>query len=122
MPHFALELDDRAVAIATEGRVLSSAPSAVFDGTSGTTVGANAWRELRIRPRAISTRHLSAVLALTNAPGAAIPPDGTMPDGAQENCLKFLLSADPKLEADKGKIKLADTWTNEFAAKAKKAS
>ena len=62
MPHFALELDDRAVAIATDGRVLSSAPSAVFDGTAGTTVGANAWRELRVRPRAISTRHLSAVL------------------------------------------------------------
>jgi hypothetical protein len=63
MRHFALEVDDRAVAIATEGRVLSSAPSAVFDGTTGTTVGANAWRELRVRPRAISTRHLSAVLA-----------------------------------------------------------
>lgn len=63
MRHFALELDDRAVAIATEGRVLSSASSAVFDGTAGTTVGANAWPELRVRPRAISTRHLSAVLA-----------------------------------------------------------
>jgi NitT/TauT family transport system substrate-binding protein len=49
-----------------------------------------------------------------------ISPDGLMPDGAQENCLKFLLSADPKLEADKAKIKLADTWTNEFAAKATK--
>ena len=63
MRHFALELDDRAVAIATDGRVLSSAPSAVFDGTSGTIIGANAWGELRVRPRAISTRHLSAVLA-----------------------------------------------------------
>jgi hypothetical protein len=46
MRHFALELDDRAVAIATDGQVLSSASSAVFDGTAG----------------AISTRHLSAVL------------------------------------------------------------
>ena len=51
MRHFALELDDRAVAIATDGRVLSSAPSAVFDGTAGTTVGANAWRELRSPPQ-----------------------------------------------------------------------
>ncbi len=49
-----------------------------------------------------------------------ISPDGMMPAGAQENCLKFLLSADPKLEADKAKIKLEDTWTNEFAAKATK--
>ena len=51
MPHFALELDDRAVAIAADGDVSSSAPSAVFDGTAGTTVGANAWRELRVRPQ-----------------------------------------------------------------------
>jgi NitT/TauT family transport system substrate-binding protein len=43
-----------------------------------------------------------------------------MPDGAQENCLKFLVGADPKLAADQAKIKLADTWTNEFAAKATK--
>jgi len=62
MQHLVLELDDRAVATATGGRVLSSAPAAVFDGTAGTTVGANAWRELRIHPRAISTRHLSSVL------------------------------------------------------------
>src|SRR3569833_1107569 len=62
MQHLVLELDDRAVATATGGRVLSSAPGAVFDGAAGTTVGANAWRELRIHPRAISTRHLSAVL------------------------------------------------------------
>jgi NitT/TauT family transport system substrate-binding protein len=51
-----------------------------------------------------------------------ISPDGTMPAGAQENCLKFLVDADPKLAADKAKIKLADTWTNEFAEKAKKRS
>lgn len=62
MRHFALELEDRAVAIATDGQVLSSAPSAVFDGTAGTTAGANAWRELRVRPRATSTRHLGVVL------------------------------------------------------------
>jgi hypothetical protein len=62
MQHLVLELDDRSVATATGGRVLSSAPGAVFDGTAGTTVGANAWRELRMHPRAISTRHLSVVL------------------------------------------------------------
>ena len=49
-----------------------------------------------------------------------ICPDGVMPDGAQENCLKFLMLADPKVEADKAKIKLEDTWTNEFAKKATK--
>ena len=49
-----------------------------------------------------------------------ISPDGLMPAGAQENCLKFLVEADPKLAADKDKIKLADSWTNEFAERAKK--
>jgi FHA domain len=60
--YLALELDDRAVSLAAEGRVLSSAPSAVFDGTSGGPMGVNAWGEVRLRPRAISTRHLGAVL------------------------------------------------------------
>ncbi|MBS0537430.1 MAG: ABC transporter substrate-binding protein [Proteobacteria bacterium] len=50
-----------------------------------------------------------------------ISPDGVMPAGAQENCLKFLVSADPKLAADQAKIKLADTWTNEFASRVKKS-
>ncbi len=49
-----------------------------------------------------------------------ISPDGLMPDGAQENCMKFLVGADPKFAADKDKIKIADTWTNEFAQRAKK--
>jgi len=62
MSHVALELDDRAVALAAGGRLLSSAPSAVFDGTGETTIGANAWQALRLRPRAISTRHLGALL------------------------------------------------------------
>lgn len=51
-----------------------------------------------------------------------ISPDGTMPSGAQDNCMKFLVTGDPKLAADKDKIKLADTWTNEFAERAKKHS
>jgi NitT/TauT family transport system substrate-binding protein len=49
-----------------------------------------------------------------------ISPDGMMPPGAQENCLKFLADADPKIAADRAKIKLEDTWTNEFALRAKK--
>ncbi|HTR86837.1 MAG TPA: ABC transporter substrate-binding protein [Reyranella sp.] len=49
-----------------------------------------------------------------------VSPDGTMPAGAQETCFKFLVEGDPKFAADKGKIKIDDTWTNEFALKAKK--
>jgi hypothetical protein len=62
MRYFALELDDRAVSMARDGSVLTSAPSAVFDGSAGDLAGTNAWRQLRARPRAISTRHLGAVL------------------------------------------------------------
>ena len=62
MRYFALELDDRAFSIARDGCVLTSAPSAVFDGSAGDLAGTNAWRQLRARPRAISTRHLGAVL------------------------------------------------------------
>ncbi|MBS0517991.1 MAG: ABC transporter substrate-binding protein [Proteobacteria bacterium] len=51
-----------------------------------------------------------------------ISPDGLMPAGAMENCLKFLAGADPKIAADKDKIKLAETWNNEFAQRAKKHS
>lgn len=59
---FAIDLDDRAVSLARNGRVLSSAPSAVFDPS-----GADAWRELRLQPRSTSSRHLTAVLAQRNA-------------------------------------------------------
>lgn len=71
MGHFVLELDDRAVAVAAEGRVLAIAPSAVFDGTADGVAGVNAWRELRVRPRAISTRHLGAVLTQRGVSGRA---------------------------------------------------
>jgi len=43
-----------------------------------------------------------------------MPPDGPA------NCLKFLAEGDPKI--DPAKINLADTWTNEFAQRAKKHS
>lgn len=86
MPVFAIELDDRAVSLAREGSVLTSAPSAVFDGTAdvragaragastsaragaqaSARTGANAWRELRSHPMATSSRHLSVVLTQRN--------------------------------------------------------
>jgi NitT/TauT family transport system substrate-binding protein len=49
-----------------------------------------------------------------------ISPDGIMPADGPGNCLKFLAEGDPKI--DPKKINLADTWTNEFAERAKKHS
>ncbi len=62
MHPFAIELDDRAVAFARDGRVLSSAPSAVWDGSTGELAGANAWNALRRHPTATSTHHLGSLL------------------------------------------------------------
>ena len=74
MTVFAIELNDRAVSLARGGQVLSSSPSAVFNGnatngaipTAGGNIaapaGANAWRELRSQPTTTSSRHLAAVL------------------------------------------------------------
>jgi hypothetical protein len=67
MHPFAIHLDDRAVAFAREGRVLSSAPSAVWDGSTGELAGTNAWNALRRHPMATSTRHLGALLSQSNA-------------------------------------------------------
>ena len=63
MRPFAIELDDRSVSFAREGRVLSSAPSAVWDGSTGELPGANAWSGLRRHPTAASTRHLASLLS-----------------------------------------------------------
>jgi hypothetical protein len=63
MRPFAIELDDRSVSFAREGRVLSSAPSAVWDGSTGDLPGANAWSGLRRHPTAASTRHLGSLLS-----------------------------------------------------------
>lgn len=63
MRPFAIELDDRAVSLAREGRVLSTAPSAIWDGSSGDQPGANAWGALRRHPTATSTRHLDSLLS-----------------------------------------------------------
>ena len=51
-----------------------------------------------------------------------ISPDGLMPADGPKNCLTFLSEGDPKIAADAAKIKLEDTWTNEFAQRAKKHS
>jgi hypothetical protein len=83
---FVIELNDRQVALARDGEVLVSAPSAVFDGSSAndragsnpaaaaegarvinTAPGVNAWHALRRQPRSTSSRHLSAVLTQSDA-------------------------------------------------------
>jgi FHA domain len=64
MRPFAIELDDRAVSFARDGGILSSAPSAVWDGSTGDLPGANAWSGLRRHPTAASTRHLGSLLSL----------------------------------------------------------
>src|SRR5690348_16376688 len=67
MRPFAIQLDDRAVAFARDGHVLSSAPSAVWDGSTGEPAGTNAWNALRRHPTATSTRHLGALLSQRSA-------------------------------------------------------
>jgi hypothetical protein len=63
MRPFAIELNDRAVSFARDGHVLSSAPSVVWDGSTGDLPGANAWSGLRRHPTAASTRHLGSLLS-----------------------------------------------------------
>jgi hypothetical protein len=62
MHPFAIELDDRAVTFARDGQVLSIAPSAVWDGSTGELPGSNAWSALRRHPTSASTRHLGLLL------------------------------------------------------------
>lgn len=59
---FAIELHDRAVSFARRGQILSTAPSAVWDGSTEELAGTNAWSALRRHPTATSTRHLGALL------------------------------------------------------------
>jgi hypothetical protein len=87
MQPFAIELDDRAVSLARGGRVLSSAPSAVWDGSSGEQPGANSWDALRRHPTATSTRHLGGLLS------QATPTDRTVALVAAEWVRRF--EADP---------------------------
>ena len=67
----ALDLDDRGTSLARDGEVLVSLPSAVFDGSVGGVAGENAWGQLRLHPRATSTRHLNAVLTQRNSSARA---------------------------------------------------
>jgi hypothetical protein len=72
MQPFAIELDDRVVSFARGGHVLSSAPSAVWDGSTGEISGANAWSALRRHPTATSTRHLGSLLSQPAATDRAV--------------------------------------------------
>jgi hypothetical protein len=67
MHPFAIQLDDRALAFARDGHILSSAPSAVWDGSTGEPAGTNAWSALRRHPMATSTRHLGTLLSQPDA-------------------------------------------------------
>jgi NitT/TauT family transport system substrate-binding protein len=55
-------------------------------------------------------------LAAFNAQREAFSPDGLMPDSGPATAVKVLASFDPKI--DPAKVKLADTWTNDFAKRA----
>lgn len=67
MHPFIIQLEDRAVAFARDGHILSSAPSAVWDGSTGEPAGTNAWNALRRHPTATSTRHLGTLLRQRSA-------------------------------------------------------
>ena len=67
MRPFVIELSDRAVVFAREGQVLSVAPSAIWDGSTGEPPGSNAWGALRRHPTAASTRHLGMLLSQPSA-------------------------------------------------------
>lgn len=72
MKPLAIEPDDRAFALAREGLVLESSPSAVADGSAGAAAGADAWAALRRLPTATSTRHTASVLRDTRPPARAL--------------------------------------------------
>jgi hypothetical protein len=74
MKPFVIELDDRAVSLARGGHVLSSIPSAVYDGSVGVSAGTVAWNALRSQPMATSTRHLGSILSQRTVLGAAGSP------------------------------------------------
>src|ERR1700739_3010671 len=62
MKPFAIEPDDRAFALARDGVVLESSPSAVSDGSNGALPGAGAWHSVRRVPTTTSTHHTGSVL------------------------------------------------------------
>ncbi|HEY0766796.1 MAG TPA: hypothetical protein VGD47_02460, partial [Steroidobacteraceae bacterium] len=62
MKPFAIEPDDHAFAVARDGVVLASSPSAVSDGSAGSAAGEDAWHLVRQLPTTTSTRHIGSVL------------------------------------------------------------
>jgi hypothetical protein len=72
MKPFAIEPDDRAFALARDGVVLASSPSAVSDGSAGEAAGADAWHSVRQLPTTTSTRHLGNVLRDAQPPARAL--------------------------------------------------
>ena len=62
MQTFVVETDDRALALARAGEVLSSSPAVVADGSAASAAGTEAWAAVRRLPTATSTRHLASVL------------------------------------------------------------
>ena len=62
MKPYAIEPDDRAFALARDGVVLASSPSAVSDGSAAGAAGADAWHSVRQLPTTTSTRHIGSVL------------------------------------------------------------
>ena len=62
MKPYAIEPDDRAFAVARDGVVLASSPSAVSDGSAAGAAGADAWHSVRQLPTTTSTRHIGSVL------------------------------------------------------------
>lgn len=67
----ALELDDRALALAADGELRSVQPAVVHTGAGGKRAGTGAWEVQREHPAQVSTRHW-ADLARTPVPPAAI--------------------------------------------------
>src|SRR5947199_9014631 len=61
MKPFAIEPDDRAFALARDGVVLGSSPSAVSDGSAGALPGAGGWHTVRRLPTTTSTQHAGSV-------------------------------------------------------------
>jgi hypothetical protein len=62
----ALELDDRTLALARDGEVLSAAPAVAFDGSGAEAVGANAWSGQRRTPAHVSSHHLAELASKTS--------------------------------------------------------
>jgi hypothetical protein len=54
---FVIDLNDRALSLCSDGRVLASAPAAVTPAEEGGLAGASAWSRLRREPKSIATRH-----------------------------------------------------------------